>query len=134
LDTDFAYTVNAHDGLDEVSLGAQSEIFELNQFMVKEATTFDPRSLDFEWTDLEKLQGGNAEYNASIIHSIMANDSTQAQRDVVLLNAAFGIHASGKVDHLDEAKALAEESLKSGKAMKKLNQFIEATNEIADHS
>jgi anthranilate phosphoribosyltransferase len=132
LDTDFAYTVNAHDGLDEVSLGAQSEIFEVNRQMVKEATTFDPRSLDFDWTDLDELQGRDAEYNANILRSIMANKATDAQRDVVLLNATFGIHASGKVDHLAEAKALAEDSLRSGKAEKALNQFIEVTNEVSD--
>jgi anthranilate phosphoribosyltransferase len=132
LDTEFAYTVNAHDGLDEVSLSAQSEIYQLDKNMVKESTTFDPRSLDFEWADLEDLQGGDADYNANIIRSIMANKATDAQRDVILLNATFGIHASGKVDHLSEAKKLAEDSLKSGKAMKALNRFIEATNDVAE--
>lgn len=132
LDTEFAYTVNAHDGLDEVSLCAQSEIFELNGRMVKEATTFDPRSLDFEWRDLETLQGGDAEYNANIIQSILDNTSTDAQRDVILLNAAFGIHASGKVDHLTEARELAEESLRSGQAKKALDRYVEASNDIAN--
>ncbi|MEL7834435.1 anthranilate phosphoribosyltransferase [Fodinibius sp. Rm-B-1B1-1] len=131
LDTEFAYTVNAHDGLDEVSLAAQSEIYELNHNMVKESTTFDPRSLDFEWTDLESLQGGDAKYNANIIRSILDNNSTQAQRDVILLNATFGIHASGKVDHLTEARKLAVESLKSGKAKEALNKYVEASNDIA---
>lgn len=134
LDTQFAYTVNAHDGLDEVSLSAQSEIFELNGKMVKESTTFDPRSMDFEWAELSELRGGDAEYNADIIRSIMANKATDAQRDVILLNAVFGIHASGKVDHLEEAKELAEDSLKSGKAMDALNRFVEATNDVAESS
>lgn len=131
LDTEFAYTVNAHDGLDEVSLSAQSEIFELNKSMVKESTTFDPRSLDFEWTELSELQGGDAEHNAGIIRSIMEGKATDAQQDVILLNATFGIHASGKVNHLEEARELAEESLKSGKAMKALNRFVEATNDVS---
>lgn len=132
LDTDFAYTVNAHDGLDEVSLSAQSEIYELDKNMVKESTTFDPRSLGFEWADLEDLQGGDAEYNANIIRSILANEATDAQRDIILLNATFGIHASGKVDHLSEAKELAKDSLKSGKAMKAMKGFVEATNEVVE--
>jgi anthranilate phosphoribosyltransferase len=134
LNTEFAYTVNAHDGLDEVSLSAQSEIYELDKNMVKESTTFDPRSLSFEWAELEDLQGGDADYNANIIRSIMANEATDAQRDVIVLNATFGIHASGKVDHLSEAKELAEDSLKSGKAMEALNQFVEATNDVAEES
>lgn len=132
LDTDFAYTVNAHDGLDEVSLCAQSEIFELNNQMVKNSTTFDPRSLGFDWSDLDELEGKDADFNADIIRSIMADEATDAQRDVVLLNATFGIHASGKVDQLSEAKELAVKSLKSGKAMKALNDFVEATNDAAN--
>ena len=131
LDTDFAYTVNAHDGLDEVSLCAQSEIFELNNNMVKDSTTFDPRSLDFEWAELDELQGGDAEYNAGIIKSILNNTASQAQRNVILLNATFGIHASGKASSLQEARELAGESLDSGRAMKALEDFVEATNEAA---
>jgi len=131
LDTEFAYTVNAHDGLDEVSLSAQSEIFELSNSMVKEANTFDPQDLNFNWTELSELQGGDAEFNAEIIRNIMTGKATRAQRDVILLNASFGIHASGKTEHLDEARALAEESLDSGRANKALKQFIEVTNEVA---
>lgn len=132
LDMEFAYTVNAHDGLDELSLCAQSEVYELNHNMVKESTTFDPRSLDFEWTDLESIQGGDAEYNAKIIRSILDNKSTDAQRDVILLNATFGIHASGKVNHLSEARKLAEESVRSGKAKEALNRYVEASNQVVN--
>ncbi|MCW9707215.1 anthranilate phosphoribosyltransferase [Fodinibius salsisoli] len=131
LDTDFAYTLNAHDGLDEVSLNAQTEIFELNRKLVKKATTFDPRSLGFDWVEMEDLQGGDAETNAEIIRSIMAGKAKEAQRNIILLNATFGIHAAGKVDHLTEAKELAEESLDSGAAQKALEQYVEATNEAA---
>lgn len=131
LETEFAYTVNAHDGLDEVSLAAQSEIYELNHNMVKESTTFDPRSLDFEWTELEFLQGGDAKYNANIIRSILDNKATDPQRNIILLNATFGIHASGKVDNLTEARKLAVESLRSGKAKEALHKYIEASNDVA---
>lgn len=132
LDTEFAYTVNAHDGLDEISLSAQSEIFELNRAMVKEATTFDPRSLDFKWDSIEKLKGGDAKHNAEIIRSILDNESTDAQRDVILLNATFAIHASGKVDLLTEARRLAEESLASGEAKSALNRYVEASSDVAN--
>lgn len=131
LDTEFAYTVNAHDGLDEVSLGAQSEIFELNNQFVSEANVFDPRSLNFEWAEIDQIKGGNADDNAEIIRAIMGNHARTAQRDVVLLNATFGIHAAGKATSLAEAKSLAEESLQSGKARQALDHFVHATNEAA---
>lgn len=131
LDTEFAYTLNAHDGLDEVSLSAQTEIYELTNRMMKESTTFDPRSLDFQWAELEELKGGDADFNADIIRSILANKAKEPHQDITLLNAAFGIHASGKAEHLTEAKELAEESLNSGEARKALDRFVEATNEAA---
>lgn len=130
LETEFAYTVNAHDGLDEVSLSAQTEVFELKDRFVTESIVFDPRSLDFEWVKLDDLAGGKAETNAEIIRSIMENRAKAPQRDVVLLNATFGIHASGKAEHLSEAKELAVESLESGAALKALDRFIEATNDV----
>jgi anthranilate phosphoribosyltransferase len=133
LDTEFAYTVNAHDGLDEVSLTAQSEIFELKDQLVTEAISFDPRSLDFKWVEMDKLLGGDADQNAGIIRSILEDKAEPAQRDIVLLNATFGIHAAGKVEHLTEAKDLALESIRSGAALKALNRFIEATNDIKEN-
>lgn len=132
LDTEFAYTVNAHDGLDEVSLSAQSEIFELNKSMITDSVVFDPKSLGFEWADISDLKGGDAEYNAGIIRSILEGSATDAQRDITLLNATFGIHASGKADHLDDAKALAVESLESGNARKALDRFVEVTNDVTN--
>ena len=131
LETEFAYAVNAHDGLDEVSLTSQSEVFEMKDRFVTESITFDPRSLDFEWVEMEALMGGDARHNADIIRSIMEGKAEPAQRDIVILNAAFGIHASGKVDHLNEAKERAVESLESGKAAEAMNLFIEATNDVA---
>lgn len=80
--------------------------------------------------DPEELQGGDAIHNASIIRSIMENKATSAQLNIVLTNAAFGIHASGEVGQLNDAKELAVESIKSGKALKALNRFIEATNDV----
>lgn len=132
LDTKFAYTVNSHDGLDEVSLSAQSEIYELNKSMITDSVVFDPQSLGFEWAKLSDLQGGDADYNANIIRSILTNKASASQRNVILLNATFAIHASGKVGHLTEAKELAEESLKSGRANEALDRFIEVTNDVAN--
>ncbi|MDZ7693257.1 MAG: anthranilate phosphoribosyltransferase [Balneolaceae bacterium] len=131
LETEFAYTVNAHDGLDEVSLTGQSEIFELKDRFVSEGITFDPRSLDFSWVDMEELMGGDAETNAAIITNILEDKAEPAQRDIILLNAAFGIHASGKAERLDEARDLARESLESGAAKKALRHYIEASNDVS---
>lgn len=129
LDTDFAYTFNAHDGLDEVSLTSQSEIFELKDKVVSTSILFDPESIGFKKVEMEDLMGGGRKENAEILTSIMANKATEAQQNIALLNATFAIQASGKVEKLEEAKELAVNALESGKARKMLNDFIDATND-----
>ncbi|MTI88018.1 MAG: anthranilate phosphoribosyltransferase [Balneolaceae bacterium] len=132
LETDFAYTFNAHDGLDEVSLTSYSEIFELKERIVSRSILFDPESIGFKKVTMEELMGGGKEKNAAILTAILSNKATEAQKNMALLNATFAIQASGKVDKLGEAKELAIESIESGSAWKVFNHFIEATNEVKE--
>lgn len=129
LETDFAYTFNAHDGLDEVSLTSQSEIFELKDKVVSTSIIFDPQSIGFQKVDMKDIMGGGKEENAEILINIMANKADEAKQNIALLNAAFAIQASGKVDTLEEGKKVAEEALRSGKARKLFNDFVDATND-----
>lgn len=131
LHTESAYTISAHDGLDEVSLTSQSEIYELQSHLSRGAITFDPKSLGYEWVQPEELLGGDAEMNAGIIQNIMNGNSTPAQRDIVELNAAFAIRAAHAADSLEEAKTKAAKSLDSGEAAKKLNLFVKESQKVA---
>lgn len=132
LQTENAYTVNAHDGLDEVSTTSLSEIFELKTHLSGDSVTFDPVSLGYEKTTHESLLGGDAEKNAEIMVNILEGKSTQAQRDIAELNATFAIRASGITHDLEEAKEIAAESIDSGKARKKLYQLVKESQLIAD--
>lgn len=129
LDTEFAYTFNADDGLDEVSITGNSTVFELEDKKVSDSYRFDPTSLGFKTYEMEQLMGGDAEKNSSILKKILANKCTDAQKDIVLINATFAIKASGLVNSLEEAKEKAVESLESGNARKLFNNFIDATND-----
>jgi len=131
LETETAFTLNAHDGLDEVSLSSPTEIFELKSNMSGGSTTFDPGMLGFGKVDFKELLGGNAEHNASIITNIMSGNASHAQQKIVELNAAFGIYVSGKVGSLEDAAEMASESISSGRAKEKLNLFIETSRGLA---
>ncbi|MEX0823817.1 MAG: anthranilate phosphoribosyltransferase, partial [Balneolaceae bacterium] len=134
LQTESAFTVSAHDGLDEVSLASQSEIFELKSNMSGESVTFDPGSIGYKKVESGTLLGGDSEVNAKIIREIMDLESTDAQRNIVELNAAFAIRASNKTDNLQDASDLARESLESGRAAEKLALFISESQKIAASS
>ncbi|MEO1022784.1 MAG: anthranilate phosphoribosyltransferase [Bacteroidota bacterium] len=130
LETDFAYTFNAQDGLDEVSLTSATDMFELKEHMVSESITFHPESIGLNKVDMDSLAGGDPQLNAQIFTDILDNTSTQAQKNMVVLNATFAIQASGKVEHLSDAKALAMEAIETGKAKAFFERFKAATHKV----
>lgn len=131
LETDTAYTLHAHDGLDEVSLSSPTEIFELKSSMTGNSTTFDPDMLGFDKVDFNELLGGDAKHNAGIIINIMDGKASYAQQRIVELNAAFGIYVTGKAESLEHAAEMASESIISGRAREKMNAFIETSRRLA---
>ena len=131
LQTESAFTVSAHDGLDEVSLTSQSEIFELKTNLSGNSITFDPVSLGYKKVNSEELKGGDSDHNAEIIRNIVEGKATAAQKNITELNAAFAIRASNITDSLETAKEMAADSLNSGQARKKLDLFISESQKIA---
>tara|TARA_R110000868_G_scaffold396971_2_gene669435 strand:+ start:15442 stop:16470 length:1029 start_codon:yes stop_codon:yes gene_type:complete len=130
LDTEYGYTFNSHDGLDEVSTTADAEIFEIKDSLISDSISFTPESLEFQRVDMDSLRGGTPDINAKIFNNILDNKATEAQKEIALLNATFAIQASGKVETLMEAKELAVDSLASGKARKIFDHFVETTNSV----
>ncbi len=130
LDTEKAYTVSAHDGLDEVSLTSRTELFELQSAMVRDPVSIRPEDLGYEPSRLDDLKGGDREKNAEIIRNVLQGSSEVPHRNIVLLNSIFGIHVSGRTSSLEEARQMAEDSIDSGKAYRKLNEFAEATQSV----
>lgn len=131
LDTETAFTLSAHDGLDEVSTTSQTEIFELKSSISGNSNSFDPRSLDYTLAKSDDLLGGDATVNAGIIKNIFNGKSTQAQRDIVELNAAFGIYVTGAADSIETAKEMAAESIDSGSAANKLKLLADTSQKLA---
>ncbi|MFU8813552.1 MAG: anthranilate phosphoribosyltransferase [Balneolaceae bacterium] len=131
LQTQSAYTLSAHDGLDEVSVSAATEIFELQSHLSKGSITFQPETLGYKKADLNELMGGDADYNAAILKTILDGTAAVAQRSVVELNAAFAIHAAGAADTLEQAKEMAAKSIDSGEAAKKLALFVKESQKVA---
>lgn len=130
FDTEFAYGINSSDGLDEFSINSETDVFEWNGNKILNGFRFDPRSLGFEPAGHASLTGGDNRKNAEIIQAIFDGKSTKPQRDIVILNATFAIHASGKAGDIDEAHQMAVSSVESGMARRKLNDFVTCTNDV----
>lgn len=91
----------------------------------------DPRELGIENSPTFALRGGDVRENADILRAVLQGRGTQAQQNVVALNAALALfvgEAIGEEPNLDtfaRGFALAQEVLKSGEAWRKLSQLAQ---------
>ncbi len=131
LDIDRTLTVHSHDGLDEVSLTSKSDLFETNRGNSTHQFEFDPTTNGYSLVSMKDLLGGDAKHNAEIIKAIAENRSTQAQRDIVELNAAFAIYVANQAKDFTQAKELASKSIDSGEMKKKIELFAGESQKIA---
>jgi anthranilate phosphoribosyltransferase len=131
LGTEYAYSVNAHDGLDEFSTTGHSDVFVLKNSVHSGSILFDPLNLGYQKCTIDDLKGGDNVANALIIRDLLEGRGDRYHREIVELNATFALHASGKYITLEEAQAAAKESIESGAAATALNRFVECTNDLS---
>ena len=73
--------------------------------------------------------GGDAEMNAAIVKDVLCGKEDGAKKDIVVLNAAAAIIASGKADDFAGGIELAEGSISSGAAEDALSKLVKLSNE-----
>ena len=124
-----AMVVGSHDGLDEISISAPTQVSELWN---GEVTTYDitPEQLGLRTLPLSEVQGGDATENAAIIRRVLSGEMS-AYRDVVLANAGACIYVSGRAQSLADGVRVAAETIDSGRAASKLQQWIATTGEVS---
>lgn len=124
-----ALVVASEDGLDEISLSAPTRVSELRNGEVK---TYDiaPEFLGLKTQPLTDVLGGDAVTNAHLIQRILQGDHG-AHRDIVLANAGACIYVAGQSDSIAEGVQLAADAIDSGKALAKLDQWIEITGGLS---
>ncbi len=120
-------TVYGTDRLDEVSISAPTKIcdFKDDSFKAYEIT---PEQFGMDRADRSEIIGGTGADNAEITRGILKGEIRGAKRNVVLLNSACGLYVTGKADSIENGIKLADELIDSGRAYKKLEELIEATN------
>ena len=114
-----AVVVHGHGGLDEASLSGPSDLRLIEAGQVR-AESLDPASLGLTAAPLESLVGGDLAANRAILEAVLQGHGTQAQSDVVALNAALVLWAAGRADSVAEAVPLAQAAMASGAAWQRL--------------
>jgi len=116
--------VFAMDGYDEVSLTGDTLV--VNKKERRLFTTNDFLSPQIEPSAI--FGGHSVPEAATIFRNILENIGSEAQKQVVLTNAALAIQTFDLDKAFESAKAEATEALESGKALEALKTLIETTN------
>ena len=127
LGTERAWVVHGEDGLDEVTLAGRTFVAEAQDGRVN---TFEigPHDFGLFVGVLDHLRGGDAVANARIIRDVLSGERRDEARALIVANAAAALLVGEKARALNEAAKLAEESIDSGAARRKLEELIAATN------
>ncbi|MCR4604337.1 MAG: anthranilate phosphoribosyltransferase [Prevotella sp.] len=114
--------VNSIDGYDEISLTGDFKVMTNHYERI-----FSPADLGFEKALPEELVAGATEEEAKeIFDAVLENRALEAQKNIVLANAAFGIQVLERGTlSLEECIAKARESIDSGSALRTFKRFVE---------
>ena len=120
--------VFGQDNLDEISMSAPTSVCEIRDgwFQSYEIT---PEQFGYTRCSKEDLVGGTPAENAEITRAILKGEERGSKRQAVCLNAGAALYIAGKAESMEAGVRMAEELIDSGAALKKLEEFIQASNE-----
>ncbi len=121
--------VSSKEGMDEISISDITYASRLCEGKVHEFE-IDPQEYGIKLVPLKAIVGGDASFNAQILNNIFNSSATDAQRDIVCLNAAAAFMIDGCARDIQDGLEIAQKMIKTGKAKEKLKQIIEISNKL----
>jgi anthranilate phosphoribosyltransferase len=119
LGTRRSFVAHGHDGLDEITTTAATDVYEVTGKGVAKHL-WKPSDFGVKTAEPPSLKGGDSARNAQTILEILRG-STGSGRDIVLVNAAAGLLAAGLAADLCAGMESAARSIDSGAAIAKLD-------------
>jgi anthranilate phosphoribosyltransferase len=120
--------VHGEDGLDEISIGAATQVAELKDGAVSRYT-LTPEQFGLQSTAIDALVVKDAAQSLAIMEAVL-NDTPGAARDIVLLNAGAAIYAAGLAKSIEQGLEKARAAIADGAAHRKLQDLVKLTNEF----
>ena len=128
LGSQHSLVVHGEDGLDELTLGADTRVWEVlngttNSYMVS------ARDLGLPWASWEEIKGGGREDNARTLRCLFEGEEGPV-RDVVLLNSAAVLVVGGLASDLSQGISHAREVIASGEALRRVDALVELSQRL----
>jgi len=133
-----AFVVRGNDGLDEISIGGTTQIWDVRSGEVKEFE-FDAKELGIPKAGVEKLAGGDATHNAQLIRKALSENGSGPIQDAICVNAAASIVAYENLGgdfftQMQLAFARAKGSVESGASLQVLNAWANYSESVRPHT
>lgn len=110
----------ALDGYDEISLTSPTKVYTNFGEYILESKDFGMKTVS-----ADAIKGGETiEANSKLFLNVLEGNSTEAQKNVVVANAALALHTIHSTKSLIECVAIANESLDSKKALNAFKKLI----------
>lgn len=127
LGTSRAMIVNGS-GMDEITTAGKTDVVELLDGRVR-AYALEPGMFGLDPAEPRDLAGGDALENARIMLSVLKGVRSP-RSDIVALNAGAAIYISGRAVSVQEGLELAQEVMRTGKALDRLRKFAEVSRAL----
>lgn len=125
LGREHVLVVHAEDGLDEISIGAPTQVAELRHGKVARYT-LAPEQFGLGRAPIDGVTVGSAQESADILRAVLMDRAGPA-RDIVALNAGAAIYAANVTPTLEEGVTKALTVLAQGEALEKLSALTAFT-------
>lgn len=124
-----AITLHGREKLDEAGLGDKTDLALVCDGEIN-LLELEPEDFGLNRAPVTALRGGKVQENVEILKAVLSGKGTQAQQDVIALNAAFALYVGEVVpdtgDYLQtftQGVNLARDILNSGEAWRKLEEL-----------
>ncbi len=126
LGSQHVMVVHAHDGMDEISIDAPTDVAELKKGIV---TTYsiEPEDYGMSRKPITDLVVANVEESLAMVRSVL-NGERGAATDIVTLNAGAAIYTAGIAEDLQRGIKKAATVIASGDAGAKLEALVKLSN------
>ena len=116
------------DGMDEISLGAATRVGELKNGEIVEYE-IHPEDFGLAMMSNRSLKVETAEQSKAMLLAAL-NNEPGAPRDIVALNAGAALYAANLSDSIGDGIRLAQDTLASGAARARLDDFVRCTQKL----
>jgi anthranilate phosphoribosyltransferase len=119
LGAEHVLLVTGRDGLDEISISAETDVVELKNGVITRYV-LHPNDFGLLEGDIEDIKVSNAQESAELIESIFRGRAPKSAEDIVAINAAAALYVANYVQTFADGVMFAKEAIRNGLALQQL--------------